>query len=158
MELYTLLTILGLSVAAFVNLYQPRALLLVFIAAFFLVFVGALLPDPALLADSTKPFWFGFSSLLELCFIGFALATRAKQALALALFSVWNIFGNTLGLYSFYADGRYDDAYQVMIRYGEISQIIALTLLSRPILQFAAWYRSKARDHDSGYQFTPIAR
>lgn len=149
---YPALTLIGLFIAIFVNLYEPRALLLCFVAVIFLVFVGQLLPDPNTLSDSLAPYWFLILSSLEFAFICCALATKALQSTAVAMFSGWNIIGNGIGYLAYTHNSALYDTYSAIIRLGELSQIAALILLSRPIIHFAIWYKDRAGKDYGGHQ------
>lgn len=149
----------GLILAAWLNLFQPRALFLVFLAFVFLVLSDKLLPDPGALIATDQPYWFLLMLMIEALFGICALATCAKQAPAIAGFCVWNSLGHMIGLYSFLHLGQYDDAYNAMIRAGEISQVVALSLLSRHVMHIIAWRKNNnEEEQDGGHQFLSTPR
>lgn len=149
----------GLILAAWLNLFQPRALFLVFLAFVFLILSDKLLPDPSTLTTADQPYWFLLMAMMEALFGICALATCAKQAPAVAGFCGWNIVGHAIGFYSFTRLGQYDDAYNAMIRAGEISQVVALSLLSRHVMHLVAWRKNNnEEEQDGGHQFLSTPR
>ena len=158
MDAYLWCITAGLGIATAVNLYQARALYLIFFAFAFILIAGQLLPNPSAIPEILQPYWFFVLSAVELAFMCCALATQAKQARCIAVFSGCNIIGHAFGYVTFTHNMAAYEFYEVIIRWGEASQVIALTLLSTPVIRFWAWYSAVAKDHDGGYRLQSATR
>lgn len=167
MDPYLWFILAGLGIGSFVNLYQSRALFLVFLAFLFIVIAGHVVPDRSELPSELQPYWYLLVGAIEAAFALFVLATRAKQASCLAIFSLFMLLEHAFGYLAFANPAWIDSpnllartvttlgsdiVYQVIIRSGEASQVIALTLLSTPILRFFAWYKAASGGVDDGYK------
>jgi hypothetical protein len=154
-DAYLWFVLIGLGIASFVNLYQPRAMFLVFFAFLFIVIAGESLPDPDSIPDPLQGLWFPILAAIESSFALFALATRARQAYCVALFSGLMAI---VHMWVYWRHGSIAPAsYEFFIRCGEGSQVLALTLLSNPVLRFWAWYRSTPGGRDGGYKSVAVA-
>lgn len=151
---YEPLLAIGLLIGVALNAYQTRALFLVFTVSAFLVLIPRILPDPNALGFQ----WFIILIALESSLAFFALATKTRSGIAVAAFSLFNLTFHALMMAVYlYADSHYAIAqtiYSNLVRIGEISQIIALCLYSRPIIRLAVWWTARHKEnHDGSHQF-----
>lgn len=166
MDSYLWLILVGLGIGSFVNLYQSRALFLVFLAFLFIVMAGQVVPDRSTFHPEIQSFWYLLVGSIEASFACLILATRARQAVCLASFSLAMLLEHICAYLAFahpeYAGGGIlarsvvflgsDELYSVIIRAGEASQVIALTLLSNPVLRFWSWYSAASGEVDDGHK------
>ena len=138
--------LIGLLLAGALNAFQPRALALVCIVFFYFVLLPKLLPDPNLLGAS----WFIVLIAIELSLGYMALATQTRAGIAVCGFSVWNCLAHLFGYYAYTSDSTWYDYYATIVRTGEVSQIIALSLYSRPVIRLLVWWVLLHKENDDG--------
>lgn len=144
-----------LGLAAFLNLYQPRAVYLVAVAFCFLFILRFIAPNPDLL----KSAWYPFVICIESAFIGLAVVPQTDagritdMGRALAAFSVWNILANGFGWYAYTYNPPLLRQYDLLTQVGEIAQLSALLLFSQPIIRlFSALTLKKKEANDNGHR------
>jgi hypothetical protein len=141
---YQAILLAFLLIAGPFNLYQPRALALVFLSSVFLLFLNRFLPPP----DPLGVEWFELLIKSEFIFAVMALMSSTIAGRWVAGFCVWNMAGHFFGLVAFSCDWPYYSSYSPLIRAGELCQALALILFPQPIIQFAVWFRTKNRSTD----------
>ena len=138
--------LIGLLLAGALNAFQPRALALVCIVFFYFFLLPKLLPAPNALGAS----WFIVLIALELSLGYISLATQTRAGIAVCGFSVWNCLADLFGYYAYTTDSTWYGYYATIVRTGEMSQIIALSLYSRPIIRLAVWWVICHKENDDG--------
>jgi len=125
-------------------MYQSRVLGLVFVTAVFLLFLSSLIPPPNVVPSA----WFKILIQSELFFAGCAILSFSTVGHVVAGFCLWNIVGHAIGWVSYEQELPTYLLYGPIIRAGEICQVLALILFSRPIINLAVWFRTKNRSTD----------
>lgn len=126
--MYFAVLALGLCAALLLNARQLRSIALVTLAAVFLLGLPAILPDP----NAVQEWWFAMLVLAELLCASLALMINARISGVFAALSVFNATTHTLGLLAYSYDWPLYGLYEGLVRGGEISQVLALIILSEP--------------------------
>jgi hypothetical protein len=135
--------IIGLGLAVMLNAYEVRSILLIFASFFFLVILRYAQFD----LDGD---WFLYPVLFETSFAIVALSTRAKQALWVVAFSVWNLAGHITAYFAYNHDLAIYSLYSDTIRAGELCQVLSLILVSRPVENLVVFRQLKKLERRDG--------
>lgn len=143
----------GLFLAALLNGNSARSMLLVFLACGVILLLPEFLPSPDLLGEA----WFSLLIAVEIAFASLALLIRAPMSSAVAILSCWNIVCHTGAMAALAGNWAIYALYEGFIRGGEVSQVLALIVLSEPLkrLAFAIVDRTK-KDSGGGQSRTRL--
>jgi hypothetical protein len=125
-----------LFTAALLNIRQLNMLALTSVSALYLLVLPLFLEFlyPTEVPDTAA--WYGFLIVIEVSYMICAVALRCGLASwAIVAISGWNIVAHTMGAYAYLTDGPFYYLYPVVLTIGEICQLMACLIMSRPIMR-----------------------
>jgi hypothetical protein len=150
-----------LFLSALLNIRRLDMLALIAVTALYLIIFPAALAAlyPTEVPDTV--YWYGLMAIVEFSFLISALSLCCGAASYLvATLSGWNIVAHGLGAWAYLHNGPFYDIYPIALTSGEICQVLATIVLSKPIMLLiekaaTRFKRSRCKSGRKRYQFSP---